>query len=132
MSEKFCKECGAKITGSTGFCSECGAAVDFNQITKTIVEEKKIVEEKIKEKNTLTDKEKDLLDKLIIVVFLSSILTIILFFLNHFLFIVTSVVSFGISLYLIFKPTFTLKGGILFIYNVALIMVLVWVKILLI
>ena len=25
---KFCPECGAKITGSTGFCPECGAKME--------------------------------------------------------------------------------------------------------
>ena len=50
MSEEFCPECGAKITGKTGFCSECGAATQFKQ-----KENKKIVEEI---KNTNLRKEK--------------------------------------------------------------------------
>ena len=37
MSEEFCPECGAKITGKTGFCSECGAVTTSlnNQIKET-------------------------------------------------------------------------------------------------
>lgn len=37
MSEEYCPECGAKITGKTGFCSECGAVTTSlnNQIEET-------------------------------------------------------------------------------------------------
>lgn len=37
MSEEFCPECGAKITGKTGFCSECGAVTTSlnNQIKES-------------------------------------------------------------------------------------------------
>lgn len=37
MSEEYCPECGAKITGRTGFCSECGAVTTSlnNQIKET-------------------------------------------------------------------------------------------------
>lgn len=38
MSEEFCQECGAKITGKTGFCSECGAPINIEKISNNITE----------------------------------------------------------------------------------------------
>lgn len=38
MSEEFCQECGAKITGKTGFCSECGAPINIEKISNNINE----------------------------------------------------------------------------------------------
>lgn len=38
MSDEFCQECGAKITGKTGFCSECGAPINIKKISNNIQE----------------------------------------------------------------------------------------------
>lgn len=52
MSDEYCPECGAKITGKTGFCSECGAVTTSlnNQIEETKKIEKIEKIEKIRKK----------------------------------------------------------------------------------
>ena len=56
MSDEFCPECGAKITGNTGFCSECGAVTtslqnSIDEAEKAKIEAEKIREEQRKQKN---------------------------------------------------------------------------------
>lgn len=41
MTDKFCQECGAKITSDTGFCSECGAPNNIETISKNISDKNK-------------------------------------------------------------------------------------------
>ena len=56
MSDEYCPECGAKITGNTGFCSECGAVTtslqnSIDEAEKAKIEAEKIREEQRRQKN---------------------------------------------------------------------------------
>ena len=56
MSDEFCPECGAKITGNTGFCSECGAVTtslqnSIDEAKNAEIEAERLRKEQQREKN---------------------------------------------------------------------------------
>ena len=103
MSDEFCQECGAKITGKTGFCSECGAPINIEKKSNNINE--------ANIQNTIDLESK--LNKIAIVGYVSSILSFIFFSkllmfgrqYTDLLSIPLAIIALGAAFYIISKST---------------------------
>lgn len=84
MSDEYCPECGAKITGNTGFCSECGAVTTSlqNKIDETKKAKFEAEKRKIEKRNQSNQELKRKINKNKHWIILGVILVILLINLN--------------------------------------------------
>ena len=128
MSDEFCQECGAKITGKTGFCSECGAPINIKKISNNIQE----ANEKI-----LTERNSKL-KKITIIGYVSSVISplIYLFFYINWqnmgmfkdwimLSVPLAIIAFGCGVYVVSRKSEYRKHGIIML---AILIVLFWIS----